>query len=79
MNASEHPDTCTLIGGLTVPTSALRLAWDLEARGLRIQLDDDGGLLVGPSNLLNDDDRKAIRVQKWALVELVKYEPPQVN
>lgn len=78
MNASR-PDTITLIGGLTVPMSALRLAWDLEARGVHIRLDADGALRVGPSDRLTDSDRQAIVIEKPHLLELVRYVGQWVN
>lgn len=78
MNASEA-DTITLVGGLTVPVSALRLAWDLEARGLRLRADEDGGLLVGPSTWLTSEDRQAIASEKPYLLALVRYVGQRVN
>ena len=78
MNASEA-DTITLVGGLTVPVSALRLAWDLEARGLHLHADDDGGLRVGPSMRLTPEDRQAIASEKPYLLALVRYVGQWVN
>ena len=78
MNASDS-DSITLVGGLTVPTSALRLAWNLEGRGLRLRIDADGALRVGPSDRLTDDDRQAIAAEKPHLLDLVRYVGQRVN
>jgi len=78
MNASSQ-EFITLKGGLTVPASALRLAWDLEERGLHLHTDDDGCLRVGPSSRLTDEDRRAITTEKPHLLDLVRYVGQRVN
>lgn len=62
-----------LAGGVSVPVPALRLAWDLEERGCRLAVDETGGLLVGPTRLLSDEDRRAIAEWKPSLVAIVAY------
>lgn len=65
-----------VLPGLTVPLEAFRLVLDLEARG--IYLDDDGEyLLVGPSELLTDQDRAQIRRWKPHLRAIVEYDADQ--
>jgi hypothetical protein len=71
-NASETSSFVSFKGGLTVPTEPLRLALDLEARGLRLRLDGDV-LVVGPKHLLRDDDRAAIRMWSTDLKAVVGY------
>jgi hypothetical protein len=71
-------DRVVLAGGLSVPVSALRLAWQLEARGLHLRADNDG-LQVGPRDQLTDDDRQAIRAERDDLLSIAKYDAPRVN
>jgi hypothetical protein len=68
VNASDF----VILPGLTVPLDALRLALDLENRGLHFTLDGDG-ILVGPRDRLTDDDRDAIRRWRTHLRALVGY------
>jgi len=63
--------TVTLPGGATVPMSALRLAWALEARGVSLALGRAGSLIVQPMEMLTEVDREAIEEWKSALVTLV--------
>lgn len=71
MNGS---DFVTLRGGLTLPLAAVRLAFDLEERGLHLRVDDEGTVLsVGPGDRLTDDDRLLIRRWKAHLVAIVAY------
>lgn len=58
------------VPGLTMPVAPLRLALDLEARGLRFAL-DAGDLLVGPADHLTDADRDDIRRWKRHLIAIV--------
>ena len=53
------PDLVVLRGGLTLPFAAYRLAWDLEARGLRMGVDGDF-LTVLPPELLTENDRAIV-------------------
>ena len=62
-----------LRGGSSVPAEALQLLWSLEDDGFDLRLSADGGLLVSPRDRLTDDDRRAIRTHKRALVMLVQY------
>ena len=61
-----------LRGGLTLPVAAIRLALDLEARGLHLGVDGDM-LLIGPRELLSDADRVLIRQWKPHLLALISY------
>lgn len=63
----------SLKGGLAVPLAALQLSWSLEGRGLTVQLNGRGGLLVGPRRKLTDDDREQIAEHKDVLKALVAY------
>jgi hypothetical protein len=58
-------------GGPDIPDAVL-LALDLEARHCHLDIDGDI-LVVGPSELLTDTDRAAIRRWKPELLMLVRY------
>jgi hypothetical protein len=66
-------DFVVLRGGLTLPVAAIRLALDLEAKGLHLGVDGDM-LLVGPRELLTDADRDLIRRWKPHLLALLAYD-----
>ena len=53
--------------------TAEQLYLALFSRGLRLRADDDGRLIVAPGDLLNDDDRAAIRRHKDELLAIVAY------
>ena len=61
-----------LRGGLSVPLAALRLLWDLEARGFSLT-DDGEALRVAPRSRLNQDDDHALRQHRDELLALVRY------
>ena len=66
-------DFVTLRGGLTLPLAAVRLAFDLEERGLHLSV--DGTVLnVGPGDRLTDADRVLIRRWKSHLVAIASYD-----
>jgi hypothetical protein len=68
-------DFVTLKGGLTLPVAVIRLALDLESRGLRMTVEDDGEVIrVRPSDLLTDADRVEIRRWKPHLIALLHYD-----
>lgn len=69
MNAS---DFVTMGSGLTLPLDAVRLALDLESRGCHLELDGDG-LMIGPRDLLTEDDRVQIRRWRDHLRALIAY------
>jgi hypothetical protein len=71
-------DFVVLSSGLALPLEAVRLAWDLEERGLRFTVDGDE-LLVGPRQKLSDEDRVRIRQWKRHLMALLAYEPERVQ
>jgi hypothetical protein len=70
MSASESPDFVQLRDGIMVALPAVLLALDLEARGVRLKV-DDGELLVGPSGLITNADREAIRRWRMHLLHVV--------
>ena len=57
----------------SVTIAALRLLWDLEARGVSFTVDGDDGLLVGPRSQITADDDAAIREHKYELISLVRF------
>jgi hypothetical protein len=61
-----------LRGGVSVPLSALRLLWDLEARGFSLTQDGEA-LMVAPRSRLNTEDDAAIRQHRDELLALVRY------
>ena len=63
----------TLRGGLTLPLSALRLVWDLEARGFDISLDASEQPVVEPAAVLTDRDRAALHRWRRHVVAIVNY------
>jgi hypothetical protein len=68
-------DFVTLRGGLTLPVAVIRLALDLEQRGLRMTVEDDGATVcVRPRDLLTDADRDEIRRWKPHLIALLQYD-----
>jgi hypothetical protein len=73
MLPTSAPETIVLKGGTVISLPALRVLWDLEARGLDIRLGTDGRILVGPNALLDDTDRDLIRQHKAELIRLVRY------
>jgi hypothetical protein len=62
-----------LRGGVSVLADALKLAWDLEAKGATFLLDPDGALRVGPPDILTTADIAAIRENKYELARLARY------
>jgi hypothetical protein len=52
---------------------ALRLALDLEARDVRLLVDDAGALQVGPADRLTETDIQAIRANRQELKRIVIY------
>jgi hypothetical protein len=69
----SRSDFVTLRAGLALPLAAVRLALDLEARGLHLGVNGDM-LWVGPRDLLTDDDRELIRRWKPHLLAIVAYD-----
>ena len=66
----------TFHGGLTLPAEALRLAIDLELKGVSLTADGDH-LVVRPRHLLTTDEQEAVRRWKWHLLALLAYEAPK--
>jgi hypothetical protein len=63
-------DFVVLRSGLIVAAPAVRLALDLESRGLTLGLDGES-LTVGPKHRISDEDRQAIRTWRWHLRAIV--------
>jgi hypothetical protein len=67
----------TLKGGLTIPVPALRLALDLEARGIPLATDADLQFVVPKDERLTADD--LVNIQRWRahLGAIVDYRAPE--
>ena len=67
----------TLKGGVTIPVPALRLALDLEARGIPLATDADHRFVVPKDERLTADD--LVNIQRWRahLGALVDYRAPE--
>ena len=76
---SDSEKLVCLKGGLTVPVEPLFVLLDLENRGFRLTVDEDGGIVVTPGSLLTDDDRRLIRGWKPHIRALLEYTPPEVH
>ena len=75
--SSESPDQFVpLAGGYVVPVEALRVLWALEDLGCRVEVADDGALLVAPARLLSLAQKAELRRWKRHLVALVRYQAP---
>jgi hypothetical protein len=61
----------------TASLSALRLGWNLEARGFRLEPAGDW-LRVVPHTKLTPQDVEAIKAHRNELLAIVKYEAPEV-
>ena len=68
----HEPQVVTLRGGVPVSLTALRLALDLEARGVTIQL-ARGGLTASPRRLLTGDDLRLLRTHRRDIARIVEY------
>jgi len=68
----------TLAGGLPLPVPALRLAWDLEARGFPLHTDADHQFIVPNDSRLTDIDIVAIQRWRLHLGAIVEYEAPEI-
>jgi hypothetical protein len=67
-------DLVTLRDGQAVPLPVLRRLWSLEERGVTFRLESEGFVEVGPSRLLDDDDRTFLRQHKLILVSILAVE-----
>jgi hypothetical protein len=67
----------TLKGGLTVPVAALRLALNLEARGIALVTDAHHQFVVPQDERLTADD--LVNIQRWHthLGAIVDYRAPE--
>jgi TubC N-terminal docking domain len=67
----------TLKGGVTIPVPALRLALDLEARGIPLATDADHQFVIPKDERLTADD--LVNIQRWRahLGAIVDYRAPE--
>ena len=67
----------TLKGGVTIPVLALRLALDLEARGIPLATDADHRFVVPKDERLTAED--LVNIQRWRahLGAVVDYRAPE--
>jgi hypothetical protein len=67
----------TLKGGVTIPVPALRLALDLEARGIPLATDADHQFVVPKDERLTADD--LVNIERWRahLGAIVDYRAPE--
>jgi hypothetical protein len=74
MPSGSEPDVelIPLKNGPAVPAPALKLAWELEERGCRFELEGET-LIISPRRLLTDADREAIKAWKPDLVRIIAY------
>jgi hypothetical protein len=68
---SPSNDLVTLRLGATVPREVLDLGFALEARGITLDLTDDGRIHAAPAALLTDPDRAALRQWREHVVLLL--------
>jgi hypothetical protein len=66
-------DFVTLRDGLAVPVPVLQRLWSLEERGVTFRL-EDGGMQVGPSRLLDDNDRAFLREHRAIVLSILSSE-----
>jgi len=67
-----------LKGGLTIPVPALRLALDLEERGIPLATDTDHQFIVPDDPRLTSADRAAIQRWKLHLGAIVEHQAPEL-
>jgi hypothetical protein len=72
-----NADVVTLQGGLVVALPALRLALNLEARGLHLDVEGDA-LVVAPRDRITDADRLQIRTYRDELKAIAVYRCPEI-
>lgn len=70
-------EVVTLKAGLTVPASALRLAIDLEARGITLRLDRDE-LVIRPASRVTADETALLRQHVAAIKVILRHSAPEV-
>ena len=73
MTAVSEQTLVTLVGGFTVTLEGLELAWNLEDRGLDINVLDGDVLEVLPVDRLQPVDAVAIRKHKAELIALCRH------
>lgn len=65
-----------LKGGLTVPAAVIQAAWELEAAGFTLGVDDDQALTIHPVSALTELQRAAVVRWRHHLAAVVAYRPP---
>ena len=68
-----------LSSGVTIPPEAVTLAYRLQGDGMTLAPAENGKLSVGPSDKLTDEDCRAIRRHKPALLKLLDHESSQAE
>lgn len=76
MDISSATEMVLLSGGLSVSVDALKLGWDLEDRGFRMESVGDK-LRVQPHEKLTPADVADIRRYRDELLAIARYEPPE--
>lgn len=67
----------TLRGGVAVPVAALRLALDLEGRGITLRVEEDA-LIIRPRQLLTEADIALLKQHRNDLKRIAAYEAPEI-
>jgi hypothetical protein len=73
MVTTTASDLVVLRGGLTLPTSVVVAALDLESRGFTMRAEPDGRLVTSPGSRLTDVDRRFLAEHKAELLAIVAY------
>jgi hypothetical protein len=73
LKTHSEPSFVTLRGGHVASIDALRLGWNLEARGFRLSPEGDR-LRVAPFERLTAQDVTAIKANRDELLALVQYD-----
>ena len=67
-----------LRGDLPVRLAVLRLAWDLEARGITLSIDPNGRLVASPPDQVTANDVAALRTHLRDVKRVVAYRAPEL-
>jgi hypothetical protein len=67
-----------LRGGVSILADVWLYALDLEARGIRLSV-EDGRLLAVPGDQLTVEDRQRIQATAAELARIVQYVPPALE
>ena len=67
-----------LRGEVPVRLAVLRLAWDLEARGITLSIDPNGRLVASPPDQVTANDVAALRAHLRDVKRVVAYRAPEL-